>query len=249
MATLKIELMPFNELDEPAKARSRAVVHYQEVIFEEEVEGGDKNITSREASLSFDVSPEFSGQVEIADYVPDTAINLSLTSTQGMLVLSKDVDKPEKTETDDAFIYVWKLNKPEIKEIMGLVNRAPLYPSILKRQANFISIGFPSPPFSKYKLLISPIRQTEISGETLSNLFNIETFGTAAKQLQIEDLPELVNLPLGELIITKIGINGQFEFSVPVEGNESGWLWLLNGPKVFIGIQDEENLDPINQWC
>jgi hypothetical protein len=58
-------------------------------------------------------------------------------------------------------------------------------------------------------------------------------------------LPELANLPLGELITTKISINGQFEFSVPVDGNETGWIWLLNGPIVFIGIQDEENLDPI----
>ena len=32
-----------------------------------------------------------------------------------------------------------------------------------------------------------------------SKLFTIQTFGTAAKRLQVEDLPELTNLPLGEL--------------------------------------------------
>ncbi len=241
MATLTVRTQPFSNLDESAKARSRVVVHYQEIVSED----GDGGITSREASLSFDVSFELVGQIKILDYVPETSINLSITSSQGMLILSEDVDMPENGETDDTFVYVWKLNKPEIEKIISLVNRKPLYPAILNRQGHFISIGFPSPSFAEYKLLISPIRQTEISKKTLSKLFKIEVFGTIAKRLQIEDLPELVNLPLGELITTKISINGQFEFSVPVDGNETGWIWLLNGPIVFIGIQDEKNLDPI----
>jgi hypothetical protein len=241
MSTLTVSVRPHSELDEPAKARSRGVVHYEEIVFE----GEDGEITTREASLSFDISPEFSGKIEILDYVPETSINVSLTSTQGILILSEDVDKPDEGETEDAFVYVWKLTKPEIEKVISLVNRPPLYPSILNREGQFISIGFPSPPFSQYKLLISPIRQTEISKETLSKLFNINTFATVAKRLKIDDLPELVNLPLGELISTKISIKGQFRFSVPVEGNESGWIWLLNGPTVFIGIQDEDNLEPI----
>jgi hypothetical protein len=32
-----------------------------------------------------------------------------------------------------------------------------------------------------------------------SKLFTIQTFGIATKRLQVEDLPELTNLPLGEL--------------------------------------------------
>lgn len=241
MSTLTVRVRPHSELDKPAKARSRGVVHYEEIVFE----GEDGERTTREASLSFDISPEFTGQIEILDYVPETSINVSLTSTQGMLILSEDVDRPDVGASEDTFIYEWKLTKPEVEKVISLVNRPPLYPSILNREGQFISIGFPSPPFSKYKLLISPIRQTEISKETLSRLFNIDTFKTVAKRLKVQDLPELVNLPLGELISTKISIKGQFKFSVPVEGNESGWIWLLNGPTVFIGIQDEDSLDPI----
>ncbi len=241
MSTLIVSVRPISDLDEPVKARSKVVVHYREILFEDD----NSDIISREASLSFDVSPEFIGQIEILDYVPETSINLSLTSSQGMLILSKDVDRPGSGATNDDFVEVWELDETDIEKVKRLINRTPLYPSILNRQGNFISIGFPAPPFFKYKLMISPIRQTEISEETVAKLFNIERFGTAAKRLRVDDLPELANLPLGELISTKISIKGQFEFSVPVDGDETGWIWLLNGPIVFIGIQDEENLDPI----
>jgi hypothetical protein len=233
MATLTVSVKPHTELkeDEHAKARSRVVVHYQEIIDQDE--NGD--ITSREASLSFDISPEFAGQTEIIKYVPGAPINLSLTSSTGMLILSENV---EGGQLDDGE-HVWKLNKKEIEKVKENIDRKPLYPSILNRQGQFISIGFPSPDFSKYKLMISPIRETEINPETLTNLFNVESFGTVSKRLRNDNLTELVKLPLGELVSTKIGINGQFQFSVPVDGNEAGWVWLLNGPIVFIGIQKE----------
>ncbi len=241
MATLTVSVQPLHELkkEEHAKARSRLVVHYQEIVVRDE----NDDITSREASLSFDISPEFVGQTEIIEYAPGTSINLSLISSTGMLILSENVnsDDLDVGGTEDAFVYVWKLTKEEMKTVKDQIDRKPLYPSILNRQGQFISIGFPSPEFSKYKLMISPIRKTEISPDALANIFDIDSFGTVSKRLRFDKLTELARLPLGELISTKIGISGQFEFSVPVDGDEAGWIWLLNGPIAFIGIQEEDN--------
>ncbi|MCM4166307.1 hypothetical protein KCTC52924_03236 [Arenibacter antarcticus] len=242
MAILTIKIQPHTELDKVANSGPKVVVHYQEFVFEDD----NQEITSREASISFDVSSEFVGQIEIDNYTAKTPLHLSVISSQGMLILNEDVNQPDNGTIAGTFIYVWKLTKPEIEKVKLLIERTPLYPAILSRSCQFISIGFPNPPFSQYKLMISPIRQTQINNATLTKLFGINNFDTVSKRLKIDNLVELANLPLGELTSSKIGISGQFDFTVPVEGNESGWLWILNGPVVFIGIQKEANLDPVS---
>lgn len=151
MATLQVRIEPGTPISSSVTARSRGVVHYREIVFEDD--NGD--IISREASVSIDVSPEFTGLIQILDYVPETSINVSLVSSQGMVILSSDVERPDPGATDNDFVFVWTLGDQDVEEVISLIEREPLYSAILRRQGLFVSIGFPAPPFAKYELMIS----------------------------------------------------------------------------------------------
>jgi len=190
------------------------------------------------------LSRALEGQVELSDYAPATPVQLAITTSQGVMIQALTDLAPERTGADDAaFVLRQRLAADAVNSIRkALTPKNPPTTRVLERAGGFVIVGGGQVDFRAYTLLVGPLSDGELSNENLAAVFGTPQFRTAARQLPAEELAALSALRLDDVHTVPLTLQGRFDFAIPIDGTEIGWLWVLSGPIVFVGLQAESDL-------
>lgn len=206
----------------------------------------DDQIITAPAVGTFSLPRNLVGEYEILDYSASTPIELSISTEQGnRLLVSQDIMPSSPAESSGFFTFVRRLTSQEIDSIIKATTPSePSTTRMLHRNGKFVTLGGMLPNPREYTLLVSAIKKTTIPSELLKSLFGLTEFGTIAKEIAEDDRPALSRMQLGHVQKITLQLQGEFKFTIPIEGTEAGWVWLLaSASNSFIGIQQEESLD------
>lgn len=241
MSELSILIRQGKAVADPLPARVDVVVSYRRLLPPED----DQTITSSPAKRVFALPTEIEADFTITDYEPGTLVDLTFANGQGIPIFTMSNLEPVVPQRGESPTLTITLTPQQIEQLReAMATNEPDSANTLKRNGRFVTIGFSVNNIRNYALLVSPIQESDIDGDTLSALFDITEFRTVAKQIPSANLSLLSNLQLAEIINIPVGLNGQFQFTAPIIGGESGWFWILSGAEHFAGIQQEADLGP-----
>jgi hypothetical protein len=209
---------------------------------------GEEIVVTATRVTSFPLPQTLTGEFEITDYSANTAVDLEISTEQGRpIVVSDNVKPTAPSEASGPFRIVHRITGPEVELLIkSTATVEPATTRVLLRSGKFVTLAGALPNPRDYTMLVSAVEKTFVPSELLQSLFGITEFGTVTKEVNEEqDRAALLSLQLRDVTKTHLELQGEFEFSTPIEGNESGWIWLLvSKSKTFIGIQEEKNLRP-----
>ena len=211
-----------------------------------EIASGDDQVITAPAVGTFSLPHNLVGEYEILDYSASTPIELSLTTEQGnRLLVSQDIMPSSPAETSGFFTVVRRITGQEVDSIIKATSPSePSTTRTLHRNGKFVTLGGVLSNPRDYTFLVSAVNKAAIAPELLQSIFSLSEFSTTTKEMSNADRSAMSRLQLGRVNEVLVKLEGEFEFSIPVEGTESGWVWLLtNKTKTFIGIQEEKSLE------
>ena len=247
MARLAIGINPEPPVDEFLPNSPTVIVSYIREIPKQDAT--DAEVTAA-AERIFVLSRNLEGQLELSDYVPATPVQLRITTSQGVTVIPLSDLVPQRTDGDNApntqFTLSQVLTKSDVNRIrQALTHKNPDTKLVLLRAGRFVVVTGEQLDYRNYEFLVSPVIAGQLSSEALTGLFGTGEFHTATKLLAADELQKLSGLQLGQIHTVSISLQGRFEFAVPIDGTEAGWVWLLSGPMLFVGLQTETDLAPM----
>lgn len=209
------------------------------------------------AQRTFVLSRKLEGRFEITDYKGATRVELSIITAQGEpLVVYPDLEPTTDEVLPQPYFLQQEIPDNDVASIRkALTPNEPKRTPALLRAGRFVVVGGERPSLRDYTLLVASVLSKQLTKDILTNLFGIDKFRTVARRLPADKVQELSNvLPnvrLGEMQVVNLTIQGQFNFAappppgfedpqVPPQSPEGGWVWLLLGPVVFIGIQKDD---------
>lgn len=242
MARLLIKFGLESQITEPVLTAPNVIISYtREIPREDEANVAQTSIAERILALS----QELEGEVELTDYAPPTRVTLRITSPQGVpLIAYPDLEPSQPGGAKTPFEIHQVIKTSEIGKIRdALTPRLPETKPLLNRNGRFVVISGGQLEFRDYKLVVNPVRSDQVPLATLNSVFGLDGFQTTTKVLSATELQDLSALQLSEVYPVPVNLQGRFEFAVPTEGNEVGWIWFLSGPLVFAGLQRETKRD------
>lgn len=242
MARLLIKIGLESQITEPVLTAPNAVISYtREIPREDEANVAQTSIAERILAIS----QKLEGEVELTDYAPPTRVTLRITSPQGVpLIEHPDLEPNQPGGAKTSFEIHHVIKTSEIAKIRdALTPRLPETKPLLQRNGRFVVISGEQLEFRDFKLVVNPVRSDEVPLATVKSVFGLDGFQTTTKLLSATELQGLSALQLSEVYPVSINLQGRFEFALPTEGNEDGWIWFLSGPLVFAGLQSEAKRD------
>ena len=114
----------------------------------------------------------------------------------------------------------------------------------LERDGHFIVLTKPDQRFDHYRLTIAPITST-LSSVTASLLEQSENLQTGGMLLDQSNAKLATLLSAFPLTSSSFDFDGSFSINLPLDSKQTsylGWVWLLTGPKLFFGFQQDQEL-------
>ena len=246
MPELNVVIEPSDALDSPLPSPPTGIARYTREV----PTGSDGDAVVRAvAERNVTISPDLHGQLDVSDYAADTAVDLRVATAAGVTILSRPGLEPEQEEADDdgeapRFHLRVSLTDSEVEQIQSALSpNPPETPQVLDAAGRFGAVGDEPLDFTEYTLLVSPVTDDTIPDDVLEDLFDVDAFETTAVALSDEAFPGIASLQLSRIHDVDLRLQGRFTFKLPVAGDEAGWVWLLSGPTVFLGIQP----DPVSE--
>lgn len=238
---LKVEVQSKTPIANPnatTQALFARLKYTREVSSEEKADEALKTINiigSRREELNTQGNANFI----VEDYAEKSPFEVQIESAQGSVLYNSD----ELTQN---------LNGTVSKVIIpnsvfdAAQNKNPVPSPTLSRSGRFVKLDDSMPDYSAYRMLVAAIRPAQLDGTTnpqttaVRKILGLGGNGevTTFEVVEIDKnklAPEAVNALSFQA--ATIRVDGAFDFSLDIVGDEVHWIWLLLGPKNYAGSQ------------
>ncbi|RDV24599.1 DUF2272 domain-containing protein [Alteromonas aestuariivivens] len=244
-ATLTVTVQPKTAITDPDSISQTlfARLKYLREVPSEDVADGAPSTSNIEGSLREELDAEGKTSLTAEDYSAGSAGRLQIESAQGAVLWTSDEFTLGDAEEPIA------VSVPNA--VYGAAQkRTPSASPTLLRAGRFVRLDDTLPDFSGYRLFVAAIRPAEIDGNTnpqtaavrkvlgLNGNGEVTSFEVTTVNPKKLD-PEAVNALAFQN--ATIRLDGAFDISIDVKGDEIAWLWLLLGRQNYTGYQ----LDPV----
>lgn len=190
------------------------------------------------ATRQFALSDHVAAAVTIEDYAADTPVTLAVTDGQGHKLLTIGEKKPAQNNGSDEWTLKQTISGEEVERLIKA--STPLMPvntPVMSAKAEFKPTIDKEIQYNSFSLVVSAIDRTTISDATLAK-YSLERTGTTSAVLNVGPNSLLGELRVAAVTSIPVSLQGQFEFTIPRESNDSAWVWVLSGAQSFVGLVD-----------
>jgi len=238
---LNVTVQPKTAITDPdsiTQALFARLKYSREVPSDDDAEGAPQTINI-EGSRREELDALGKAKINVEDYASGSPFEVQIETAQGSVLWESDEftreanGAPTKVAVPDAvFDAAQKKN--------------PVASPTLTRSGRFVRLDDTMPDYSGYRLFVAPIRPAQINGTT-----NPQT--TAVRKiLGLSGNGEVTSFEVGEIDPKKldpeavnaiafqtatIRVDGAFDISIDIVGDEIAWLWLLLGSQNYAGLQ------------
>jgi hypothetical protein len=239
---LHILVLPSDDLDEELSQRLFAKLVYTRELPKPDPTTGKEIAVNLDSSIQVEFNPTGQASIVVEDRTLTTPIVVHIETAQGVRRWSTEPLLVGDRETTEVKIAVPK----DIFE--SLEDRiSPTVTPLLLRAGRFVRFNDRLPDFSGYRLFVAPVRPADLAEEALNpQPAAARTLLGREGEGDIDDFEVIALDPasVDAATATALGFrdatvraDGAFEFSLPIEGDEIGWVWMLVGSRSFAGYQ------------
>ena len=238
---LNVTVQPKTAITDPdsiTQALFARLKYSREVPSDDDTEGAPQTI-NLEGSRREELDADGKAIINVGDYANGSHFEVQIETAQGSVLWESDEfirdanGTPTKVDVPNAvFDAAQKKN--------------PVASPTLTRSGRFVKLDDTMPDYSGYRLFVAPIRPAQIDGTT-----NPQT-AAVRKILGLSGNGEVTSFEVGEIDPKKldpeavnavafqtatIRVDGAFDLSIDIIGDEIEWLWLLLGQQNYVGCQ------------
>lgn len=236
---LQVFVFPGDDFGSEDRLSQRLFVR---LVYVRELPARDEETASIESTVRVELDPMARATLVAADRAPATPVVVEIETAQGVRLWNSGKLLDADRETTELRISVPAAIFKSLAEPV-----APPVTPVLVRSGRFIRFDNRLPEFSGYRLFVAPIGPATLDGgapnpqcAAARRLLGLEGEG------EIDDFEVVALDPastdaatanaLGFRVAT-VRMDGAFDFSLEISGDEVGWVWMLVGPTSYAGYQ------------
>ena len=238
---------PADDLRPEAQAHQRlfARLRYQREVPGDRVEEGARKSVPVDSSVRQELDPAGRAVVVLEDRAPASPVTALVENGQGAALWTSEPQLGDDRESKEVFFDV-----PVETYRAGGDRSTPEESPRLVRAGRFTRFDDELARFDGHRLFVAPMRPDPLeNGPNPQSAAARRLLGLQGEGALTEF--EVVALDSGAADASTanalgfrdaaVRADGTFDFSLEIQGDEQGWLWLLVGPSTFAGYQ----LDPV----